>query len=348
MKRLLFLLLAGPAIGMLLAFGVTRALPNLTGEQDSPFERRRIDSSRERLEPFVTEAPAQQSYGLLLCGIDHTRTLADVILYARFDLDKNRAWLLQIPRDLYVDPASATGKINGACRPFSSQDPTERIASIVETQLGLPVDGSAAITLAGVRALVDAVGGVTMQVEREINYLPGKVIPAGNQTITGEEAEWLLRYRSGYQMGDLDRLKVQKQFLFSAIEAVRQLGRTEALSIAARNMGHVKTTVPFSEIASLLERALALTPERVSIEQIPTYGAQYKGLSVLCVNRFRLAQTLNAGVRADDPIDPWELSLVYPPEQTESSEQASRMPQEENLTDLDFSWDFPDEGEVIE
>lgn len=340
-RRLFLFLLLPPVAGVLLALGVTRAMQGAGEEGISPLRGERTAPSGER--PFVTEAPAQQSYGLLLCGIDHTRTLADVILYARLNLEENRAWILQIPRDLYVDPSGATGKINGTCLPFGSDDPTERIAGILKSQLGLEVDGAAAITLAGVRALVDAVGGVELTLDHEIDYLPGKVIPAGVQTIGGEQAEWLLRYRAGYRMGDLDRLKVQKEFLFAAMRSVQRLGRMETLRIAAENMGHVKTTVAFSEIASLLERALALTPERVSIEQIPTYGVEHRGLSVLCVNRFKLAEALNAGVRSDHPVDPWELHLVYPPQ--EEREKVPDEPQPEQGMLLDFSWDFPDEGE---
>lgn len=124
-----------------------------------------------------------------------------------------------------------------------------------------------------------------------------------------------LRYRAGYRMGDLDRLKVQKQFLFAAMRSVQKLGRMETLRIAAQNMGHVKTTVPFSEIAPLLERALALTPERVSIEQIPTYGVEHRGLSVLCANRFKLAEALECGRAVRSSGRSVGAHLVYPPQE---------------------------------
>lgn len=81
---------------------------------------------------------------------------------------------MQIPRDLYVDPSGATGKINGTCLPFGSDDPTERIAGILRSQLGLEVDGAAAITLAGVRALVDAVGGVELTLDMRSTTFPAR------------------------------------------------------------------------------------------------------------------------------------------------------------------------------
>lgn len=331
-------LAALPAIGLLLALGAGWALSRNTGTD----LRRAAPFAAAGPDRFVTGDLPQQRYGLLLCGIDHTRALADVILYACFDLGENRAWLLQIPRDLYVDPGSVTGKINEVCGGFFDGDPTGEIARILESQLGLPVDGAAAITLAGVRALVDAVGGVEIDLEQPIDYLPGKTIPAGHQRLNGEHAEWLLRCRTGYRMGDLDRLAVQRQFLFAAFDAARKLDRLEALSIAAANLGHIKTDIPVSELASLVERALALSPDRISIDRIPVYGAENGRYSVLCTDRYQLAALLNAGIRSDDPVDPWELLLVFPPERQQPD---PGQPDPETDPPVDFGWDFPDDGD---
>lgn len=289
-----------------------------------------------------------ERYGLLLCGIDHTRSLADVIIYAQLDLTHGQVWALQIPRDLFVGTGYTTGKINSACLNFNTDDPAKNIRNIVTAQLGLKVDGTAVITLAGVRALVDSVGGVTVDLERAIEFLPGKTIPAGPQTITGEQAEWLLRYRKGYEMGDLDRLKVQKQFLFSAMQSVKNLGRFKAIKIAAQNFGHVKTTVPFSEIRSLLDACIGLSTDSITIQTLPVYGATYHGYSVLCINRFKLAELLNSGVRAANPVDPWSLQLTYPPEGSEQPPFGVSIPPHEDEADplFDFSWNFEDSDDI--
>lgn len=306
-------------------------------ELPSDFEQE-ADYSAELPKPLQ----AGERYGLLLCGIDHTRSLADVIIYAQLDLTNRNVQVLQIPRDLFVGTGYTTGKINSACLNFNTDDPAKHIRSIVSSQLGLKVDGTAVITLAGVRALVDSVGGVTVNLERAIEFLPGKTIPTGPQTLTGEQAEWLLRYRKGYEMGDLDRLKVQKQFLFSAMQSVKNLGKFKAFKIAAQNFGHVKTTVPFSEIRSLLDVCMGLSTDSITIQTLPVYGASYHGYSVLCVNRFKLAELLNSSVRAANPVDPWSLQLAYPPEgSAEAPADKSRAPHEDEAdSPFDFSWDF--------
>lgn len=286
----------------------------------------------------------QERYNLLLCGIDHTKALADVIIYTSFDIKNKKADVIQIPRDFFIGTGYTTGKINSACLPFESQDPTRRIADIVEKQLCLPIDGCAAITLAGVRALVDAVGGVRITLDKPINYLPQKTIPAGENTLSGEQAEWLLRYRSGYQMGDLDRLKLQMRFLVSAAKAAKGLSYTEAIMIAAKNIDYIKTTIPFSEIRSLIEQGLSLQIDDINISAIPVYAAKYGEYSVLCADRYKLADFFNGNVCAANPIDPWSLKLFYPPQEAKSEQSAANeqaLPQE----GFDFSWEFSDEDD---
>ncbi len=336
---------------------VTSALIAQHRRQVSPLEKRQntsvspqpqllVEQEGEHSEvDYSAELPAQlkssNHYGLLLCGIDHTRSLADVIIYAQLDLTNHRVQVLQIPRDLFVGTQSVTGKINSLCLNFNTEEPAKNIRSVVSSQLGLKVDGTAVITLAGVRALVDSVGGVTINLERAIEFLPGKTIPAGPQTLSGEQAEWLLRYRKGYEMGDLDRLKVQKQFMLSAMQSVKNLGKFKAFKIAAKNFGHVKTTIPFSEIRSLIDVSMGLSTDSVTIQTLPVYGVTYHGYSVLCINRFKLAEMLNASVRAGNPVDPWALQLAYPPEGSEQP-LPNEPRQEETDSLFDFSWDYED------
>ena len=49
-------------------------------------------------------------------------------------------------------------------------------------------------------------------------------IPAGYQTLDGEDSVKFLRYRSGYAMGDLDRVKYQQAWVKSAIKQALGMG----------------------------------------------------------------------------------------------------------------------------
>lgn len=332
----LFVFLMLPLIGVAGAAAVSRFLPSAAGRAEPP---RAARMAVDREEDVAVEPLESETFGLLLCGIDNTQMLADVVIYARLDTVNDSACLLQLPRDLFVGERYTTGKLNEACLPFSSDNPAKRIVSIVEGQFGLPVDGWAVVTLAGVRALVDAVGGVPVELPREIDYLPGKTLPAGACTLSGEQAEWLLRYRKGYKMADLDRLEAQKLFLTGAFQAAKGVGKLQAIRIAAQNYGHIKTSLPFSLASTLIAEGMALTGDRIEMRVVPTYAAEYNGYSVLCVNRFRLAELLNESFFAADPVDPWELALQYPPEPAEES-QPSGQPDQGYA--FDFSWNEED------
>ncbi|MEG2174302.1 MAG: LCP family protein [Oscillospiraceae bacterium] len=286
----------------------------------------------------TAEIPAAQDpYRILVCGIDNTKMLADVVLYVRIDPIIQKAAVLQIPRDFFVGSEYETGKLNAACLPFDSKDPCIRLRRVLKAQFALETDGSLAVTLAGVRALVDAMGGIEVQLPREVDYLPGKTLPAGQQRLSGEQAEWLLRYRKGYELADLGRLEMQKLFLLGAFEAARGVGRLEAVTIAARCYGHIKTDIPLSTASALISAGLSLTEADLTVRTVPTYGATYKGYSVLCADRFRLAAAINETVRINDPVSPWDLYLQFPPEPSTSE----ALTQDDSTQKLfDFSWPF--------
>ena len=100
------------------------------------------------------------------------------------------------------------------------------------------------VTLEGVRSIVDDLGGIPMILEEPIDYLPGKYLAAGEQVLTGQQAEWLVRYREGYATGDIGRLEVQQASLKAAVQAVYAKGRAEAIAALDRNYSQVETDMP--------------------------------------------------------------------------------------------------------
>ena len=82
---------------------------------------------------------------------------------------------------------------------------------------------------------------------------------------------------------------------------------------------------------------MGLSTDCIYIDTLPVYGADYNGYAVLCINRFKLAELLNSGVRADNPVNPWSLNLAYPPEQVQQNSSAL---EQQSDSQFDFSWNF--------
>ncbi len=289
---------------------------------------------------YEAEPIGADTYTVLFCGVDNTNALADVIIVAKLDLTHHSVDLLQIPRDLYVGESYKTGKINEACRPLSHKNPLGRIRAIIEEQLRIPIDGTVAVTLDTVRAVVDAAGGVEIDLPQTIDYLPGKTLYPGKQVLDGEHAEWFLRFRQGYENADLGRLEAQRLFLSAGMKTAKKLGKVQLLALAAKFYDQVSTDIPLGKAYTLLTEAMQVREENITMKTVPVSGAVYGPYSVVVTNRNQLAPIVNELFREDDPIGIWDLRLCYPPEP--ESEEPEPEP-DQNLWN-DFAWDYEDDG----
>ena len=111
------------------------------------------------------------------------------------------------------------------------------------------IDGYVSLDLSGFRELVDLIGGVEIELERPIKYSDPSQdlhidLDSGRQTLDGKQAEMFVRYRSGYQRGDLDRLDAQKKFLAALFGALRQkVSISNAYELLQLALGHVDTNI---------------------------------------------------------------------------------------------------------
>jgi len=132
----------------------------------------------------------------------------DTIFYLR--LVGRRAYAVAIPRDLRVELPGYQGKIN-AVYGFLGAEGLERA---VEQVIGLKVEHHVILTLDLVRRVVDALGGVEVYLPAPMDYDDNAAnlhihLPAGRQTLNGEEAVGYMRFRGweGSDLGRLDRIK---------------------------------------------------------------------------------------------------------------------------------------------
>jgi LCP family protein required for cell wall assembly len=148
----------------------------------------------------------------------------DTLLTVVADRSPGGVGLISIPRDLWVDiPGHGSERINTAYQ-FGGPRTAERV---VGDTLGLQVDRYLVIGLQGVREVVDAAGGVDVEVDVPIHddAYPtddyGTVvvdIPAGRQHMDGETA---LRYaRTRHQDNDFGRMARQQRVMVALRSAL--------------------------------------------------------------------------------------------------------------------------------
>ena len=139
------------------------------------------------------------------------------------------------------------------------------LMSSVSTMLGLPIDHYVAVDMNGLAALIDALGGVTVDVGPEplpiggVTYsgrrvTPDGYVPAGVQHLDGEQALWYARSRR--DSDDYDRMARQR-CLISAVLAQKRPSDVVARfrTIASAAAVSVTTNIPRALLPALLEMA---------------------------------------------------------------------------------------------
>ena len=195
---------------------------------------------------------AEGPFNVLVLGVDErpeseedgSRT--DTIMLVRVIPESGDVRLLSVPRDLLVEVAPGEeDRINVAYN-FGG---IEQTITAFEEYSGVPVDHYAIVDFEGFKDVINAMGGVEVDVEDEVP--PKYKIEDGLQNLNGQQALFYARYR-GTSGGDLDRIRHQQQLVASLRSqafdwnTVRQLPKI--LRVANRN---VQTDIGFSDGVSI-------------------------------------------------------------------------------------------------
>ena len=215
---------------------------------------------------------ADDPYCLLVTGRDRVSALTDVIMLACFDPAAERICVLQIPRDTYALYGDGRyRKINGAQKELGE----DGLRVLLENALGIEIDGYISLDLDAFGKSVDALGGVEIELDAPLRYSDPSQdlhidLDSGRQTLDGKQAEMLVRYRSGYLRGDLDRLDVQKKFLAALFDTLRsKVSVSNAYELASALLGEVSTDVNLALCTALALEALKLDKSRLLFCTLP-------------------------------------------------------------------------------
>ena len=181
----------------------------------------------------------------LVCGINEN--LTDTIIYIRYNVKTGKIAMMSIPRDTYVDNEYCIGhKINAIYRGKN----VVPLISEIENMLDVKIDYYLFFRADMLREMVDAIGGVEVDVAMRMKYddptqdLHIDLYP-GVQVLNGDKAEQYVRFRSnndytvGYAMGDVDRTKVQQEFIKKFIKTALSVSNIskapQLINIAQKN-----------------------------------------------------------------------------------------------------------------
>ncbi len=219
------------------------------------------------------------TFRLLITAEDRTSGLCDVLMLASFDRDAGTVSVMQLPRDTYADFGKASyRKLNGA----SSYLGKDGLRSWLGDRLGISIDRYVHLSPDGFCRMVDALGGVELTLAEPMTYHDPDQgldidLPSGKQTLNGKQAEWFVRYRSGYAQGDLGRMDAQKIFLVALAEKAKAVRSPLTLvRLAAAVLAEAETDLSFSDLSGLCEELLAVEQENMLLLTAPGQACEGK------------------------------------------------------------------------
>ncbi|MEU3333902.1 LCP family protein [Streptomyces sp. NPDC002144] len=164
---------------------------------------------------------AEQKKKLHTGSAEGKRTDSMMILHVA---DNGDDVLISLPRDSNVTIPSYKGSTSGKLYPATgrqtklnaayAEDGPTLLVRTVEANMGLHIDHYVEIGFAGFANIVDAVGGVTIDIDKGFkDKYSGADFKAGKQTLNGEQALAFVRTRHAFAASDLQRTKNQQKFL---------------------------------------------------------------------------------------------------------------------------------------
>ncbi|WP_100616810.1 LCP family protein [Bacillus cereus] len=230
----------------------------------SGFTREKSDLRNEDVE--ITKEP----FTILIMGIEDYATdgqngRTDSLMFATVNPKTKKISLMSIPRDSRV-PIVGKGKEDkiNAAHAYGGE---EMAIKTVEGFLKVPVDHYIKIDFQGFKGIVDAVGGVTVDVpfdfwERsDVDYYKKIQFKQGQQNLNGEEALAYVRMRKQDPNGDYGRAARQRQLLAAVAHKLNSTSTVFKIKDLTAVVGkYIKTDIPISDGLALYNKLSGFDP----------------------------------------------------------------------------------------
>lgn len=256
------------------------------------------------------------TYNILLCGVDESHENADTIVLASFDTKAKTLRLLSIPRDTMSNEERPIQKIN-ASYSVDYEGNIEQTIREVEKVTALPIDRYAITTFEGFEEAIDAIGGVEMYVPMDLEYSDPYQdleinLKEGDQILDGKHALQFVRFRSGYATGDIGRIGAQQLFFAALADTFLDKSIvTKVPSLAKVVSENMETDLTISEMIWFFKQAQGMSKDSIEMFILPGTPDYYDGLSYYIPSESGIIELINSKfMKGSKRIGPKDLDLV--------------------------------------
>lgn len=238
---------------------------------------------------------------VLVVGV--ARGLSDSIMLCSFDMKDNTVNVYSIPRDTYYpgkkNHHGANAKINASYGRGGADEAVKSVSDLT----GVPIHYYVKIDYKAVKAIVDAVGGIKVEIPLDMNYDdPADDLhihfKKGDVVSSGEDMIKILRFRKnnhggGYAEGDLGRIKMQQKVVKLGMQKVLS-GNLVANFVKLQGpiKEYVKTNMSPKQMMYYISKAAKVKEENITIRTIPGEAKKINSLWFFVADEEKLAQEM--------------------------------------------------------
>lgn len=270
---------------------------------------------------FSAKLPEKTQFVIMCTDEDGTRT--DTIIVGCYNSVTQGISLLSVPRDTIVsvsaadfktmreefpEPGKQTMKINAIHHYSGDEKGPEMLVKYLNEMLGTDIEYYVRVNFDAFHYLIDSIGGIEFDVPQDMDYDDPTQdlaihLKAGLQTLDGDKAEQLVRYRKdnyggGYINGDLGRIEMQQNFMKVLIQKLVDVDtiKSNPKAYVTAFFKYVKTNAGISDAikyASALNKIDASKMQTYTlpgdidyVEGISGYSADMDAVKELCYDIF--------------------------------------------------------------
>lgn len=257
---------------------------------------------------FPSKEPDPINKTLAVFGVDEDGYRTDVIFVVNHNSETGKTRVISVPRDTRVEWSEtqkermrdikgysvSVSKINEMTSYVGMEYINEFTVPEIEDLLDIQIDNYVIITLDAFKQIVDAIGGVEVDVPElsgnGLHYDDNSQnlhihLDPGVQLLNGEQAEGLVRFRKGYAEGDVGRIRTQQLFLEAFAKKITSPEIiTKVPNIISTVLKTVSTDIKLTEIGGYVPYLKGMDASSVTFNIIPGEGKYIGGKSYFVVD----------------------------------------------------------------
>ncbi len=230
---------------------------------------------------FSHASAGEARFNVLLIGVDAARAgqrgRSDTMMLVSVGMNQGDIRIASFLRDLYVSiPGVGKTRLNAAYHYGGA----ELLKQTLEKHFGVTVDRTVAVDFQALSDVVDAVGGVEIEVDEKerihLNQLlddypaSAKLEAPGLQRLTGPQALCFSRIRK--IDSDFQRTSRQQTVIAAMLHELPKLGKWELFKLAVRTLGKVETDLTLGDLSKLLPLVGKLDAANMRTAHVPFDG----------------------------------------------------------------------------